>query len=368
MKHKILIYSSAYPPTIHGAATVVRNMAQSLAAKDLSVTVVTPGLRNSTEDDAGVLVKHFKAFTTNKLLIFIILTITGLRCSLKEKFDLIHAHGTVGGLAAFITNVIMGTPYIMTFHRDDLYLSSIRNSKELTLRLVNLIVARRARYVHVPHLELAKRTSQVLKIKYSKLAIIPYPVPIRFFLNDIEEFNKKTVNILSCGLLIRRKRYDLLLLAFASLVAKHPEVRLIIAGEGNQRRYLQSLSDSLGISKSVNFLGEIDESELIKQYHSCMAYVSASDSELFGMTIAEAMAAGKPIISTRTIGATFLIEDNVNGLLVDIGDAGELASCLEKVITNPDLAREMGRASRRKAENDLSPDVFANKYTKVFLT
>lgn len=112
---------------------------------------------------------------------------------------------------------------------------------------------------------------------------------------NVEEFKvgKKTPNsFLYAGRLSKNKRIDLLLEAFARVVQKSPNAKLVIAGVDweNLQRELKLQAKELGISKNVSFLGEVNRAELLKQYSSAEFFVSASEYEGFGITALEASA------------------------------------------------------------------------------
>ena len=88
--------------------------------------------------------------------------------------------------------------------------------------------------------------------------------------------------------------------------------------------------------------------------------VVASDQEPFGRTVVEAMATGLPVVATRCGGPEEIIVDRETGLLVPLDDPRAMADAVEAVVRDPDLARKMGQAGRRRAEASFSLKAYAN--------
>jgi glycosyltransferase involved in cell wall biosynthesis len=126
------------------------------------------------------------------------------------------------------------------------------------------------------------------------------------------------------------KRIDVLLRAFAQAFQGRP-VHLNIGGDGKQRAAWEQLAQQLGIAGQVTFLGTLPREavrDLIRRSH---AVVSSSDVETFGITLIEAMACGKPVISTRSGGPEFFVSES-NGLLVPKADPAALAVAMTQLV------------------------------------
>lgn len=129
--------------------------------------------------------------------------------------------------------------------------------------------------------------------------------------------------------LMYKKRIDILLDAFA-LAFKDQPVHLNIGGDGTERAKLEKHTRDLGLDQQVTFLGRLDREavrDLIRRSH---AVVSSSHVETFGITMAEAMACGKPIVATRSGGPEFFVNE-VNGLLVERDNAAALADGMKRL-------------------------------------
>ncbi|MEU1671251.1 glycosyltransferase family 4 protein [Streptomyces roseifaciens] len=174
--------------------------------------------------------------------------------------------------------------------------------------------------------------------------------------------------VVAAGRLIPVKRYDLLIKAFAEVVASHPDWQLRIFGKGdttgNEKSTLTALIDSLGLNGHVflnDHVGALED-ELAK----ASIAVSASDRESFGMTIVEAMRCGLPVVATDCPnGPREIITHGVDGLLVRPGDTQGLATALCDLIRDDTLRRRMGETARRNSDR-YAPDHIAEQHLDLY--
>lgn len=148
--------------------------------------------------------------------------------------------------------------------------------------------------------------------------------------------------LLALSRLHPKKGLDTLLRAAQSL----PETYVWLAGEGPLREELEKLTNELGMSERVRFLGwRTDRGALLRAADVC---VLPSRYEPFGTVILEAWAAGVPLVACRSAGPAAHIDDGVNGLLAPIDDHQALADAIRRAVTDADLRRAMienGRAA-----------------------
>lgn len=146
----------------------------------------------------------------------------------------------------------------------------------------------------------------------------------------------------------RWKRHDVLLQAMVKVQETIPTVRCLLIGDGGLRAELESMSQKLGLSKVVSFLGSRpDVPDLLPALD---VFVLTSDErESFSNAIVEAMAAGKPVVASACGGPTELVIEDETGFLVPHGQPLALAERVTFLLSNPKQAREMGQAGRRRA-------------------
>ncbi|MEU6062613.1 glycosyltransferase [Streptomyces sp. NPDC047097] len=174
--------------------------------------------------------------------------------------------------------------------------------------------------------------------------------------------------VVAAGRLTRVKRYDLLVEAFAKVVAARPDWRLRIYGSGdatgNEKDALRGLVEERGLGEHVALMGTANplDAELVKGSIA----VSTSRLESFGMTLVEAMRCGLPVVSTDCPhGPREIIEDGVDGRLVPVGDADAVAEALLGYIEDDELRRRAGAAALANARR-FDPVAIAERHEALF--
>ena len=132
--------------------------------------------------------------------------------------------------------------------------------------------------------------------------------------------------------------------AFAQLERR--ELRFVIAGDGDDREFLRRIATRLGVIGRVDFAGAVSDSELVRLYRDCSAFVLPSGQEGFGIVFLEAMFFGAPVIAAAEKGALDVIRDGETGLLVPYGDVVALTRALTRVLDEPALADALRTAAR----------------------
>jgi glycosyltransferase involved in cell wall biosynthesis len=171
--------------------------------------------------------------------------------------------------------------------------------------------------------------------------------------------------VVAAGRLIPSKRYDVLVRAFAKVVAERPDWQLRIYGDGKEAPALRRLILELGLHNHVRMMGNYSpiDPEWAK---GAIAAVSAA-KEPFGMTLVEAMRCGVPVVSTDAPhGPGEILSHGVDGLLTPVGDPDAMGDALLRLINDDDLRRRMAAAALTgSARYDPSP--IAARYEELFL-
>jgi rhamnosyl/mannosyltransferase len=132
-------------------------------------------------------------------------------------------------------------------------------------------------------------------------------------------------------------------------------IRAVIAGDGPQRAAWEALARSLDVS--ARFTGDVTDAELRALFGSCAAFVlpSITRAEAFGYVQLEAMASGKPVISTDVAsGVSWVNQHEQTGLVVPAGDAGALRAALLRLMGDAALRRRLGRQGRARVEDEFT--------------
>lgn len=170
--------------------------------------------------------------------------------------------------------------------------------------------------------------------------------------------------VVAAGRLIPVKRYDLLVDAFAKVVAERPDWRLRLYGRGRTREKLLARIEELGLHNHVHLMGAVSPIE--PEWAKGSIAAVTSDVESFGMTIVEAMHCGVPVVATDCpFGPAEIIDNGVDGLLVERRNAEAIAGGLLTLINDRELRERMGRAATAKART-FSPEAAAARYVGLF--
>jgi len=175
----------------------------------------------------------------------------------------------------------------------------------------------------------------------------------------------------SVGELRTLKRHDDFIRAAALVAAQFPDAHFVLAGLDTSlsrevHRHLEQLVLESGLKDRFHFLGWVEEAE--KLLSTIDVFVSASETESFGLAIAEAMAAGIPVVATATEGAREVVDDRVTGLLVPIGDVGKIAEAIAKLLSDEQLRTQTGTRARQVAHQKLSLSTMVDQIEQIYLS
>ena len=164
------------------------------------------------------------------------------------------------------------------------------------------------------------------------------------------------------------KGIDHLIMALPSLLDDVPDVHLVAIGHGSDLPRLVQLVHQCGVVGRVHFHSFLYPEELWSAYDFCDVFALPSRGEGFGLVFLEAMAHAKPVIGGAHGGTPEVVEDGVNGYLVQHGDVGQLVDRLRRLLTNQSLRCEMGTRGRERVLKYFTFDRFSGEFKALLQT
>ncbi|GAB4489418.1 MAG: glycosyltransferase [Anaerolineales bacterium] len=287
------------------------------------------------------------------------------------RYDVIHSHYWMSGLAAELLSDEWKTPIVHMFHtlgemknriaRDD-------SEREGAYRLdgERRVLARADRILAATLAEQAQ-LQWLYKADARKIVVIPpgvdtghfYPIPA----DEAKDFigvPRTDRMILFVGRIERLKGVDTLIRAMSCLRLKNmkkPACLSVIGGDPNaspeemsaEMARLRGLCQDLCMDDMVIFLGKRGQDTLPYYYSAAEVLVMPSHYESFGMVALEAMACGTPVVASQVGGLAFLVQDGVTGFTVPDGDPEALCDRLTRLLDQPELRAQMARAAAESA-------------------
>lgn len=174
------------------------------------------------------------------------------------------------------------------------------------------------------------------------------------------------IMVLSVQRLSRRKSIEYLIGAMPKVVEENSKVKLIIGGKGTEEERLKQQVQELSVGNNVIFAGFIPDEELPAYYASCDIFAMHTTYEAFGLVFAEAMACGKPVISTSVGAIPEVIDDGKTGIIVPPKDSGALADAILKLVGDRELRLKMGEEGQKKARQKYSWNHITEQYIQVY--
>jgi len=169
------------------------------------------------------------------------------------------------------------------------------------------------------------------------------------------------------GRLIHEKGADVLMRAFGKILSQTGSARLIIAGDGLERKSLEKLIGGLGLGEHVTMTGYLPGPELDRLFNSAWVQVVPTRCfEGFGGVAAEAMMRGTAVVASAAGGLAEIVQDGLTGMLVPPGDEDALTDAVSSLLNDRAKAEKMGQAGREFALPHFNEERFINKLMELY--
>ncbi|MFA5832069.1 MAG: glycosyltransferase [Bacteroidota bacterium] len=259
----------------------------------------------------------------------------------KINPEFIHAHyaGGYGLLACLSVNI---KPFIMSVWGSDIYIAP---HKSFVNRYLLKYILAKADLICSTSRAMAKETN---KYTTKPILITPFGIDCIEYKPLKNKRNKQEIIIGTIKKLHHLYGIDRLLKAFAILKKTMPEskLKLMIIGDGEQKKILKSLCNSLGIEDSTIFVGEIAQKEVPKYLNEFDLFVALSRSESFGVAVLEASSCELPVVVSDAGGLSEVVLDGKTGFIIPNGDIEVAATKLQILIKDKILTAKIGKNGR----------------------
>lgn len=292
------------------------------------------------------------------------------------KLDVIHAHhpallGQVAARKAAALNV----PLVFTHHTR--YREYSHYAFGLPQGLVKQVIDRwigdymtQCQHVVVP----SESIKQLLKETYGVtegITAVPTGIDVATYqqadAGDIRQrhgWAEDDKILISLGRLAKEKNWQTLITAVAPVIQKHPNVRLVVLGEGEERDGLEKLAKKLNMTQRINLIGSVPFDEVPNYLKAADLFCFASVTETQGLVTLEAMAAGLPIVAVDATGTSDAVTNGEQGLLT-ANDSEAITSTLLRLLEDEGLCQKLAEAAERKA-NDFDSEKQAKRLVQVY--
>ncbi|MEM2106540.1 MAG: glycosyltransferase family 4 protein [Candidatus Bathyarchaeia archaeon] len=356
----IHIVNTFYPPWRGGAETYTRNLAVNLQMMGhrVSVTAAHPPLKPGDYVQEGVAVRRLRSIG----MFYGVPIVPELpRHLMGVEADIIHVNFPnpyTASSGAFMSK-LRKMPAVLTWHND---LPPVTKLAGILVKMHDNMFS--SHYLNIYDAIITTSNvyfegSKILKKYWRKVRVVENGVDCERFKPGVEVGDlkmrlglTKSKVALFVGALTKWHRYKGLEDLLAALkILNREDVKLIVVGDGDLRSEYQNMSERLGLSGRVVFVGNLPDNVLPRYYAASdfLVLPSRDRSEGFGLTILEANASGIPAVASNIGGIPGILTDRVNGLLVQPRDPQALADALQVIVEDDDLRVRMGLMGRKIA-------------------
>ena len=291
----------------------------------------------------------------------------------EEGFELVHTHGSRANLAGAMLRSTCGRPVVSTIHSDYRLDYMGRPLAAATYGVLNVLALRRIKY----HVGVSDAMRDLLISRR-------FPRETTFAIYNGLDFSREPkrhdraafcarvgadvapgdIVVGAAARLDPVKDLATLVRGFAAAREGHPELKLIIAGEGPERPALEALAEELGVRGAVTLAGWLDDME---EFYSALDINTLSSlSETFPYALTEGAAYRLPTVASAVGGIPRLIEDGKTGFLFAPGDWEKLGARLAQLASDPGLRERLGAAVHERAAREFSVEATCREQRAVY--
>lgn len=354
--------TNTYLPHVGGVARSVASFAETYRRLGHRTLIVAPTFEGMPEEEVDVVrvpaIEHFNGTDFSWRL-----PIPGYLTSALDRFEpeIVHSHHPfLLGDTALRIAAARDLPIVFTWHTMyDKYIHYLAAENDVFQRFMREMAAS---YAGMCDLVIAPSESMeaIIRERGVKTAIrcIPTGIDVAHFGKGIgegvrrqHEIPAEALVIGHVGRLAPEKNPPLMARACVEALNSHTDAWCLIVGDGPSREEIQEIFDTAGLTDRVRLTGTLEGDDLIDAYSAMDVFAFASLTETQGMVLAEAMAAGVPVVAISAPGAVEVVRHGINGLLVQEPDERALAAALQQFLDLSTTERQrMAEEARQTAD------------------
>jgi glycogen(starch) synthase len=361
---RVVVFSELFRPYVGGIEVLADQLLPALIHKGHEIQVVTshgPMPLPDEESFGALLVRRypFRALLEGKDPEGMLILRQRLGRLLRELDpDVIHFNGMAASLLFVLPLVSAGRAAVLVQLHQRLF-----PSEELRDSLAVRVLCRADWVVSVSAAALAQARAAVPEIE-ARSSILRNAVHAPDLIPSPLSFTPP--RLLCLGRLTPQKGFDLALRAVAVLTRRFPDVRVVIAGDGDERAPLEALAESLGIDDRCEWRGWVRPGDVAGVIDEAAIVVLSSRYEGLPLVAIEAAWMARPVVATRVGGMAEVVRHQETGLLVEPENVDELAAALARLLERPEDARRMGTAARRRVESEFAWEECVAAYDALY--
>jgi glycosyltransferase involved in cell wall biosynthesis len=275
------------------------------------------------------------------------------------KSDIVHSHDWVTADGGRRVKEKFGVPFVLTIHSTTLGRKDYTGVFNKEKHALEKSIYSADRIITVSE----KMKEEVV----SHYSIDPKIIRVVYNGIDTSEFRTGPEKkfLLFIGRISPMKGVKYLLEAYRKVRESFPDYKLFVCGEGEYKKEILKYAKEAGLSDHVNFKGIVSQEELVKLYSTSTMVCLPSIYEPFGLTVLEGAASGKPVITTNKSGASELVDNWKNAVVVKAGDSADLAKAMIRLLEDKELRKRVGKNATTLA-NKYSWKLAAKETLKVY--
>ncbi|WP_456416354.1 glycosyltransferase family 4 protein [Methanocaldococcus sp.] len=380
---RIAMITWEYPPRIVGGLAIhCKGLAEGLARNGHKVDVITVGYDlPEYENINGVNVYRVKPISHPNFLTWTLFMAEEMEKKLGilgiDNYDVIHCHDWMTHFVGANLKHACKMPYVQSIHSTEIgRCGGLYSDDSRAIHTIEYLSTYESCQVITVSYSLKEEVCNIFKTPEDKVKVIyngidPWEFDIDMSQDEILNFRRSIgvqddeKMILFVGRLTYQKGVEYLIRAMPKILEKH-NVKLVIAGSGDMRNYLEDLSYQLNIRHKVIFLGFVSKEMLKKLYKSSDIVVIPSLYEPFGIVALEAMASGTPVVVSSVGGLKEIIKHEYNGVWVYPKNPDSIAWGVDRVLSDPNFRDYIVKNAKKDVYEKYSWDNIAKETVNVY--